>query len=245
MRSNAVITDGSCRQGGILHVLPETRNITCAQPIESLPVDPVLLASLLCSRLCHDLVGPVGAVANGLEFISEDIDEDLRREADTLMASSISQIVRRLALFRLTFGSSGSTSGQIDIREAERVAREYYLGSRISFDWRGDAQGLGKTEVRLALCLVILAGEALGRGGTLWVEFAGEEGGRQIRLRAEGERLTVHEGVGGLLTGEADSSTADPRSAPALLARALADNCGATLSVNVVPEQTFEIDVTL
>lgn len=208
-------------------------------------MDSVLLASLLCSRLCHDLVGPVGAVANGLEFISEDIDEDMRREADTLMASSISQIVRRLALFRLTFGSSGGTSGHIDIREAQRVAREYYLGSKISFDWQGSAEGLGKPEIRMALCLVILAGEALGRGGTLRVEFVGDGGGRQIRLRAEGERLTVHEGVGELLTGEADSSAADPRSAPALLARALAEECGATFSVNVVPEEVFEVDVAL
>lgn len=205
----------------------------------------VQLASLLSSRLCHDLVGPVGAVSNGIELIGEGVDEETRQEADALIASSISQLVRRLAFYRMAFGQTGGQNQQIDVREAERVSREFYLGSRISFNWSGDAGGFEKSALRLALCLIVVAGEALAKGGTLLAEFSEEKGGRRFRVAASGERVILQEDMDGVLKGDVDGSQITARAAPALLAHAIAEECGAALSVDALSEEKFEVSFTL
>lgn len=205
----------------------------------------VQLASLLSSRLCHDLVGPVGAVSNGIELIGEGVDEETRREADALIASSISQLVRRLAFYRMAFGQTGGQNQQIDVREAERVSREFYLGSRISFDWSGDPGDFDKSALRLALCLIVVAGEALAKGGKLQAKFSEEGGKRQCHVAASGERIILQESMDGVLKGEVGASEITARAAPALLARALADECGASLSVDALSDDKFEVSFVL
>lgn len=201
----------------------------------------VQLASLLCSRLCHDLVGPVGAVSNGIELIGEGVDDETRQEADALIASSISQLVRRLAFYRMAFGQTGSQNQQIDVREAERVAREFFLGGRVSFEWTGNPENFGKPALRLALCLIVIAGECLARGGNLRAVFSEEGGQQSCQVTASGERVILQEEIDKVLMGEVEAAEISARAAPGLLARALAEECSAELSLGAIGDEIFEV----
>ena len=76
------------------------------------------LAALLCSRVCHDLISPVGAVVNGLEVLEDDNDEETKAFAMNLIKRSAQQASARLQFCRLAFGAAGSVGAMIDLGEA-------------------------------------------------------------------------------------------------------------------------------
>ena len=80
------------------------------------------LAALLCSRVCHDLISPVGAIVNGLEVMEEDKDEETKVFALDLIKKSAKQASAKLQFCRLAFGAAGSAGAQIDLGDAEKVA---------------------------------------------------------------------------------------------------------------------------
>ena len=81
------------------------------------------LAALLCSRLCHDLISPVGAIVNGIEVMEEDKDEETKAFALDLIKKSAYQASAKLQFCRLAFGAAGSAGAQIDLGDAEKAAR--------------------------------------------------------------------------------------------------------------------------
>ena len=81
------------------------------------------LAALLCSRVCHDLISPVGAIVNGLEVLEEDKDEETKTFALDLIKKSAHQASAKLQFCRLAFGAAGSAGAQIDLGDAEKAAR--------------------------------------------------------------------------------------------------------------------------
>lgn len=184
-------------------------------------------AALLCSRLCHDLVSPVGALSNGVEILAEETDEDMREQVVQLLEQSARQTSNRLQFFRLAFGAAGGFGTSIDPREGEKAVTAFFAGSKVTLDWRLDMQSIDKDAMKLVLNLALLAGEGLIRGGTLVIENTSEEGAEVIYVLAEGERYLFSDTARAALAGDIDETVLEPRTAPAYLAGIVAREIGA------------------
>lgn len=127
------------------------------------------LASYLCSRVCHDVISPVGAIANGLEVMDADDDAQMREFAMDLIRKSASQATAKLKFARLAFGASGSIGSMIDLRDAEEAARGVVSGEKLNLEWVAPPAQLPKNSVKLLLNLIMLSTNCIPRGGDVKV----------------------------------------------------------------------------
>ena len=186
-------------------------------------VSPVEFASLLCSRLCHDLLSPVGALNNGLELLADETDPAMRQRCMDLLAESARTSANKLKFFRLAFGAAGGFGEQVDTREC-KAAIEGLLADnkRLAIGWLVDAAQLPKPAAKALLNLSMIAGDALVRGGQLTIGAEVENGQIEIVVRAEGPRLILDPDIRRTLTdGESDGGIT-PRTAAAYLIYSLA-----------------------
>ena len=128
------------------------------------------LAALLCSRVCHDLVSPVGAIANGLEMMDEEDDQELHRLALELVRRSARQASAKLQFCRLAFGAAGGAGSLLDVGEAGDIARLFVAEEKVKLDWLAPRGTRDKNEVKLLLNLMLLAIAAVPRGGNVAIE---------------------------------------------------------------------------
>jgi len=199
-------------------------------------------ASLLCSRLCHDLVSPVGAINNGLELLAGEQDETMREAVFDLIEKSTVQTSNKLQFFRLAFGAAGGFSAHLDTREAEKSLRAFLAGSKIDLIWNVSAPELTKGGVKLLLNLGLVTAEALIRGGTLTVQFnSDDENTSTVSVTGEGERVIFSEDVRAALEGQSKDSDMEPRLAPALLANMMAEELGGTIKVEAFSSEKLLI----
>lgn len=178
-------------------------------------------AALLCSRLCHDLVSPVGAINNGLEILEEEKDASMREAVIDLITKSTQQTANKLQFFRLAFGAAGGFSSQLDTREAEKAIEALLMGSRVTLEWHVTVPSVSKNLVKLMLNLALVASESLIRGGVLSVTLEEDSGRHHLAVTATGERIILQDGMKAGLVGELDSEELEPRTAPAYLASAV------------------------
>src|SRR5215471_18820365 len=140
------------------------------------------LAALLCSRVCHDLISPVGAIVNGLEVLDEDKDEETKVFALDLIKKSAQQASAKLQFCRLAFGAAGSAGAQIDLGDAEKVARGLLGDDKTTIVWNLPRELLPKNRVKLLLNMLLIAVGTIPRGGTLTVGAA--EDGKGFNIAA-------------------------------------------------------------
>src|ERR1700723_3926506 len=134
------------------------------------------LAALLCSRVCHDLISPVGAIVNGLEVMEEDKNEETKTFALELIKKSAHQASAKLQFCRLAFGAAGSARAQIDFGDAQKAARGLIEDGKTTLAWNLPRALLAKNAVKLFLNMLLIATASIPRGGTLTVDpVAGEE----------------------------------------------------------------------
>src|SRR6266567_9361589 len=95
------------------------------------------LAALLCSRVCHDLISPVGAIMNGLEVMEDGKDEETSKFAMDLIKKSAKTASAKLQFCRIAFGAAGSAGAQIDTGDAEKVARGVVNDTKVEMTWSG------------------------------------------------------------------------------------------------------------
>jgi histidine phosphotransferase ChpT len=145
------------------------------------------LAALLCSRLCHDLISPVGAIINGLEVMEEDKDEETKTFALDLIKRSAGQASAKLQFCRLAFGASGSVGAQIELGDAEKVARGLFEDGKTTLIWNLPRALVAKNRAKLLLNMLLVANGAIPRGGTLTADAMGE--GYNITARGLNARL--------------------------------------------------------
>ena len=147
------------------------------------------VAELLCSRLCHDLISPVGAIANGLEFLAES-DPQLRSDAIGLVGSSATQAAARLAFYRLAFGAGGGEDKTIRFGEVQKTIVNFVADKKIELDWSPPAIApdatLSAPFGKLLLNLTLLGLEALPKGGQLSLCLPPLSGEDEITLIARG-----------------------------------------------------------
>ncbi len=173
--------------------------------------DPLDLAALLCSRVCHDVIGPIGAIINGLEMLDEEQDTEIRGFALDLIKKSAGQASARLQFCRLAFGAAGSAGAAIDTSDAEMVARGLFDGERTELEWNVPPLRLPKNKVKLILNLCLIAALAIPRGGVIEVTLRGAPETARIRVAAKGANAKLGGHVPLLLAGAPDHLPAGPQ----------------------------------
>jgi histidine phosphotransferase ChpT len=189
-------------------------------------------ASLLCSRLCHDLLSPVGALNNGIELLTDEHDPEMRARCLDLLGESARASANKLKFFRLAFGAAGGFADEVDTREA-RVAIEGLFGGdgRIQLGWMVDMPTMGKSALKVLLNLVLIGGDSLVRGGRLDVGAEKEGERMDIVVRAEGPRIVIDAELKHALAGEASEEAIAPRAAAAWLVHCLVEEAGGEVQI--------------
>ena len=215
-------------------------------PILAQSPDPIDFASLLCSRLCHDLLSPVGALNNGIELLADENDPEMRARCLELLGESARASANKLKFFRLAFGAAGGFGDQVDTREA-RVAIEGLFGGdgRIQLGWLMDEPTMGKPALKILLNLVLIAGDALVRGGRLDVGTERHSGGLDIVVRAEGPRIVLDPELKKVLLGDVDEDQIAPRAAAAWLIQCLVSEAEGEVQVSEGEEGVLLIGASL
>ena len=209
-------------------------------------MNPVDLASLLCSRLCHDLMSPVGALNNGIELLADETDPEMREKCLELLADSARASANKLKFFRLAFGAAGGFGEEIDTREAE-VALEGLFGPerRIELGWVVGDEKLPKDAVKLLLNIAMLAGDALVRGGRLDVGAERRDGEIELAVRAEGPRILLDPALRDTLANGVKDGPVEPRAAGAWLAHNMIGAAGGTIQLSDPGSETLMIGARL
>jgi histidine phosphotransferase ChpT len=208
-------------------------------------MNAVDLASLLCSRLCHDLMSPVGALNNGIELLADETDPEMREKCLELLADSARATANKLKFFRLAFGAGGGFGEEIDTAEAQ-ASLEGLFGAdrRVELGWVVEDEQLPKGAIRLLLNLALLAGDALVRGGLLDVGAERRNGEIELAIRAEGPRILLDPVLRETLaTG--GSGPIEPRAAGAWLAHRLTADAGGSLRLSDPSSDVLMIGATL
>ena len=188
-------------------------------------------AALLVSRVCHDLVSPVGAVVNGLEVLEDERDATMRADALKLVTSSAEQAAARLQFARIAFGAAGSAGAELDLNEIGRIVKGLSNGSKVQIDWQAAHVNWPKDWAKLLMNATLLACDGLPRGGHVRVETSAESAAPSFAIRASGQGARVLEDVEKAMRGE-PGGPLDGRSIQAYLTHKLARgvNAGLTLS---------------
>lgn len=204
------------------------------------PREIVHIASLLASRLCHDLVNPVGALSTGLDVFSEGDDPEMRDHAVKLIRESTDKTIAILQLARIAYGSSGGWEGDLDMGEAKTLAEAYYVHVKAEMVWNLDVQSLPKARARALLNLLLMAERAAPRAGsTVTVSSDGD----LIRIDAAGPKVKFSDEFAGALRGNAE--TLQAKETPAYLAYLLAKAGGETITAEQVSEGQLVFTVGL
>ncbi len=189
------------------------------------------LAALLCSRVCHDLISPVGAIVNGIEVMEEDKGEETKAFALDLIKKSAYQASAKLQFCRLAFGAAGSAGAQIDLGDAEKAARGLFEDGKITLVWNLPRELLAKNRVKLLLNMLLIAAGTISRGGTLTVDPApSAEGAPGFAVTAAGLNAKLNPVTTELLTGS-PSHAVDAHAIQPLYAGILARDCGLVIGV--------------
>ena len=183
-----------------------------ARPAAPLAIGALDLAALLCSRVCHDLVSPVGAIINGLEVMEEDRDEETKTFALDLIKKS---------------ARTASAGAQIELGDAEKVARGLLEDGKIALTWNLPRVLVAKNRAKLLLNMLLVASGTIPRGGTLVAEQAGE--GYQVIARGLNARLGS--ATADLLAGSAAEGV-NAHAIQPLYTGILARDCGFAISAN-------------
>jgi histidine phosphotransferase ChpT len=192
------------------------------------------LAALLCSRVCHDLISPVGAIMNGLEVMEDGKDEETSKFAMDLIKKSAKTASAKLQFCRLAFGAAGSAGAQIDTGDAEKVARGLIEDDKTKIGWNLPRILLAKNRVKLVLNMLLLAAQAIPRGGQLTVDPVGEGDRLGFRISVTGLNAKIPQSIPPLLAATPSDHAIDAHAIQPFYTGMLAKTCG--LSVSMAPE---------
>ena len=172
---------------------------------------PATLAALLCARICHDLISPVGALGAALEVFDDDDNTDMRDDAMDLIRTSSRQAGAKLQFLRLAFGAGGSAPGIIAMSEIKKLSEGMYGEGKASLVWKVHTEGLPKAPARLLLNLMMLAVQAIPRGGDLTIEATDQGGMTRLNLTSQGPKARLADAIVATLAGKAPDDGWDGR----------------------------------
>jgi len=161
-------------------------------------------AALISSKICHDVIGPVGAIYNGLEILDEDDDAQAKSYAMDVIRNVTEQASARLQFARFAFGAAGSAGAQIDLSMAEQISRGYVGSGKHTLIWNGPAGHMGKDNVKLLLNLISASVTALPRGGDLTVSILGSLEEPSFEIRCAGQTARPPQYLTDIVAGTTD-----------------------------------------
>ncbi|MGB3502581.1 MAG: histidine phosphotransferase family protein [Mesorhizobium sp.] len=191
------------------------------------------LAALLCSRVCHDIISPVGAINNGLELLDEGgADED----AMNLIRTSARNASARLQFARIAFGAAGSAGMQIDTGDAEAVAKAYIRNEKPDMEWVGGRALLPKNKVKLLLNLLLISIGAIPRGGQIKVMLETLETTPVFTITSTGPMVRVPPKFLELHSGQKPAEAIDAHAVQPYYTMLLAREAGMEISIRATAE---------
>lgn len=204
-------------------------------------IDELRMAELLCTRLCHDLTGPIGAVNNGAEFLSEE-GFNLQGQAVELITSSAFSAVTRLQFYRASYGRV-KDHGEANLAEKQKLAAQFFSDTKVVLDWpetHTEASGVSVSlkMTQIMYNLLIIAAGALIRGGSVRVRIAQlAEGKKQITISAEGPGLKWDSEMDKILANQLVPADLNPKNVQMYFTKRLADEIGAVLTCRMDGEK--------
>jgi histidine phosphotransferase ChpT len=199
-------------------------------------LDPLDLAALLCSRVCHDVISPIGAIVNGLEVLEDEKDPEMRNFALELIKKSANTASARLQFCRLAFGAAGSAGASIDTGDAEKVARNLFVDDRTTLDWNAARVLMPKNKVKLILNMCLIAAATIPRGGVITVSIADEDGRIEMSVTTKGSHLRLADHVPALMAGEPRTEHVDAHGVQAFYTGLIARECSMDIEARSTPE---------
>ncbi len=199
-------------------------------------LDPLDLAALLCSRVCHDVISPVGAIVNGLEVLEDESDPEMRNFAIELIKKSANTASARLQFCRLAFGAAGSAGASIDTGDAEKVARNLFVDDRTKLEWNAPRAFMPKNKVKLVLNMCLISAATIPRGGVITVTITDADGQTNISVHSQGSHLRLADHVPALIAGKPTSDNVDAHGVQAFYTGLIARECGMDISAQITPE---------
>ena len=166
-------------------------------------MNEIEFSALMVSRVCHDLVGPLGAVVNGLEVLEDETDASMREDAIKLVTSSANQALARIQFMRIAFGAAGSAGAELDLGEIGRLTSGLLQGGKVQLAWNAQRLYWAKDWAKLLMNATLLAADCLPRGGVVTVETSSDPLAPSFHIRAQGLNARVTEEVAQALKGEA------------------------------------------
>ena len=194
-------------------------------------LEPLDLAALLCSRVCHDLISPTGAIVNGLEVLEEGGDSETKTFALDLIKKSAKAASARLQFCRIAFGAAGSVGAQIDTGDAETMTRGLVEDDKTKLTWNLPRAPLPKNRVKLLLNMLVIATQTIPRGGTLTVDPVGNGETMGFRITATGPNARIPAQIPELLEGSSASGSLDAHAVQPFYTGLLAKACGVTVAL--------------
>ena len=189
------------------------------------------LAALLCSRVCHDLISPSGAIVNGLEVLEESRDEETKNFALELIKKSAKTASARLQFCRMAFGAAGSASAQVDLGDAENIARSFIEDDKIKLSWNLSSALLPKNRVKLLLNMILVAAGSIPRGGIVTVDGDGPPEAMTFKISARGLNARIPQAVPALLAGFPERGVVDAHAIQPFYAGLLGRASGLAVSI--------------
>lgn len=188
------------------------------------------LAAMLCSRLCHDMLSPVGALSNGLELLAMENDPAMRQSVIELLEQSSSISTNKLKFFRLAFGAAGGFGDRVEVTEPKALVEALiHDKGKVTINWALADATLAKPAVKVLLNFAQIAIEALVRGGTLDIGAERRDGATEIVVRAQGPKIAFDPTIGQALDGTLPPEELSSRTAAAHMIALLAADCGGGL----------------
>lgn len=192
------------------------------------PLDPVTLSALIASRLCHDLINPVGAIGSGLEVLEEPgMEKAMQDAALDLIRSGGQKSIALLKFARLAYGAAGGFGVEIPMEEAAAILREVFGWAKAELDWRLPAGPAAKEKVKSLMVLAHAAADCVPRGGTVTVTGMGDD----FLVEAVGPRTILQDDLVRALAG--DTTELKPKFAPAYVAGLMARETGGSISASL------------
>lgn len=153
-------------------------------------IKEISLAQILCTKLCHDLAGPITGIYNGTELLEES-DEEMKDQALELISSSSKQAAAKLKILRQAYGSP--KEGSISIQELQEIYQDYFGSSKTSVEW---AAGLADISIsalaaKLLSNVVLSLAACLPLGGRISVSSG--NGGELLSVDAVSEKIRIDE----------------------------------------------------
>lgn len=186
------------------------------------------ISALLCSRVCHDVIGPVGAIINGLEVLDDDDNEEMRDIAFDLIRKSARQASAKLQFCRLAFGAAGSAGAELDMGDAKEVVETFLQDEKVTLEWSAPHETRPKNQIKLLLNLVLMGMSAIPRGGTLNVSVQGDA----MQVSVDGEGANVPQIAQQMIAGETPEDGLDARSVQLHYALELASALGLEITAD-------------